>query len=173
MLVYLALIDEAEDKLAFEELYHKLKPLMFYIANKILNNPMDAEDTVHEACIALAENFSKIPKNNAHKSRAYFVTVVERKAIDLYRRKQAHPSISFDEELSDAVFPAPGEGPAAAAMSRIPVKYRELLYLKHICGFKSKEIGKLMGMSDTMVRRSLSDARAALRVELEKEGIEV
>lgn len=173
MLVYLALIEDEKDKPKFEELYRSFKPLMFFIANRILNNPMDAEDAVHEACIALAENFSKIPKNNTHKTRAYFVTVVERKAIDLYRRKQAHPTVSLDGDIPDALLPAPGEGAAARAMSRIPAKYRELLYLKHVCGFKSKEIAKIMGMTDTMVRRSLSDARAALRAELEKEGIEV
>ena len=123
--------------------------------------------------MSIAENFLKISQLDAHKTRAYFVTVVERKAIDIYRRKKAHPLVSFDEHFEGAEFPSPGEGSAAEAMNRLPVKYKELLYLKHICGFKSKEIAEMMGMSDDMVRRSLSDAREALRKELEKEGVEV
>ena len=110
---------------------------------------------------------------NTHKIKVYFVTVVERKAIDIYRKKQVHSIVSFDEHYDGAVSLSMGEGVAAEAMNRLSPRYRELLYLKHFCGFKSSEIARMLGMSDAMVRRVLSDARSAYRAELEKEGIEV
>ena len=173
MLIYAALIDDEKEKLYFEALYYKYYKLMFHIAGGILNNNEDAEDAVSDAFFSIAENFSKISGLNTHKIKTYFVTVVERKAIDIYRKKHAHSFVPFDERFDGAVLPSPGEGTAAEAMARLPHRYRELLYLKHICGFKSAEIAKMLGMSDAMVRRVLSDARAAYRRELEREGIEL
>lgn len=173
MLIYLDLIDSDSEKLKFTDIYECYRGLMFYIANRILNNEMDAEDAVHEAFVSIAENISKICLRNAHKTRAYIVTIVEHKAIDIYRKKNRANAADIDDFPNAAVFPAPEEGQAAQAMSRLPAKHRQVLYLKHFCGFKSKEIAKMLDMSDDMVRRTLSDARAALRKELEKEGIEV
>ncbi|MBR5491253.1 MAG: sigma-70 family RNA polymerase sigma factor [Oscillospiraceae bacterium] len=172
MLVYMALIEDEREKLHFEELYHKYYRLMFRIAGDILNNQQDTEDAVSEAFFSIAQNFSKISSMNTHKIKAYFVIVVERKAIDIYRKKQAHTVVPFDEHFEGAASLSMGEGAAAEAMNRLPPRYRELLYLKHFCGFKSAEIARMLGMSDSMVRRTLSDARAAYRAELEKEGIE-
>lgn len=173
MLIYTALIEEEKEKRRFEALYNKYYRLMFHIAGGILNNAEDAEDAVSEAFFSIAENFSKISRESTHKIKTYFVTVVERKAIDIYRKKHAHSLVPFDERFEGAVLPEPGEGAAADAMERLPLRYKELLYLKHICGFKSAEIAKMLGMSDAMVRRGLTDARTAYRRELEKEGIEI
>ena len=173
MLIYMALIEEEKEKLHFEKLYHKYYKLMFHVAVSILNNAEDAEDAVSEAFFSIAKNFSKISSMNTHKIKVYFVTVVERKAIDIYRKKQVHSIVSFDEHYDGAVSLSMGEGVAAEAMNRLSPRYRELLYLKHFCGFKSSEIARMLGMSDAMVRRVLSDARSAYRAELEKEGIEV
>ena len=173
MLVYLQMIDDPKDKSKFEQLYHRYRGLMFHVANKILNNTADAEDAVGEAFIAIAKNIQKISDIHAHKTRAYVVIIVERKAIDIYRAKQRRADAGFDEAYEGAVTPAPTDNTAAQAMARLPDKYRELLYLKHYCGYSSKEIAKMMGLSDDMVRRTLSDARKRLKEELEKEGIEV
>ena len=60
VLVYMSLMDSADDKSKFERVYQSYKGLMFYTANRILNNPQDAEDAVHTAFVKIAENISKI-----------------------------------------------------------------------------------------------------------------
>ena len=47
MIVYMQLIDIAEDRSKFERLYEQYKQLMFYTAFQILKRPQDAEDAVH------------------------------------------------------------------------------------------------------------------------------
>lgn len=42
MLAYMSLMDSADDKSKFERVYQSYKGLMFYTANRILNNPQDA-----------------------------------------------------------------------------------------------------------------------------------
>ena len=54
MLVYMSLIDSAEDQSKFEKIYLKYRNLMFYIANRILNSSQDSEDAVHNAFIKIA-----------------------------------------------------------------------------------------------------------------------
>ena len=171
MLVYLQMIGDERDRDRFARLYEKYRGLMFYVADAVLNNPMDAEDAVHEAFCAIAENIEKISSVSAHKTQVYIVTIVKRKAIDIYRRKQRHETVSFSDALENEAVLPPGEGQSAEVLARLPERYRELLVLKHFCGFSSKEIGNMLGMSDGMVRRRLAEARAALRSELEKEGI--
>ena len=88
MLVYLAVIDEPAQKTKFETVYHQYRGLMYYVAYRILNNASDAEDAVHDAFIKIAENIKKISEPVCPKTQSYVVTIVENKAIDLYRRKQ-------------------------------------------------------------------------------------
>ena len=54
MLVYLQAIDNPEDRTRFEAMYSAYRGLMFHVANRILQNPQDAEDAVHLAFLGLA-----------------------------------------------------------------------------------------------------------------------
>jgi len=88
MLSYMSLMDSADDKSKFERIYQSYKGLMFYTANRILNNPQDAEDAVHTAFVKIAENISKIQEAVCPKTKVFVVTIVENTAIDLYRKKK-------------------------------------------------------------------------------------
>ena len=91
MIIYLEMINAPEERHKFEVLYRAYRRMMFYIANRILNNEQDAEDAVHSAFVYIAENIQKIDEPMCPKTRGYIVTIVEGRAIDMYRRKQRHP----------------------------------------------------------------------------------
>lgn len=100
MLIYLQMIETEEDRTKFEILYSEYKEWMFHIAQSILHNTQDAEDAVHNAFVKIAENIKRIEDPQCPKTRAYIVTIIETKAIDLYRKKQRHPEVSlFEEEI--------------------------------------------------------------------------
>ena len=63
MLAYMSLMDSADDKSKFERVYQSYKGLMFYTANRILNNPQDAEDAVHTAFVK--NSGSSVSKNES------------------------------------------------------------------------------------------------------------
>ena len=46
MLMYLTIIDSKEGQQKFEFIYNRYKKLMFYIANKILGDTRDSEDSI-------------------------------------------------------------------------------------------------------------------------------
>lgn len=173
MLVYLQMIDAREDRSKFVRVYERYKRLMAAVAYDILKDRDDAEDAVQEAFFAIAKNFSKISDVDSNKTRNFVVIIVRNKAINIYNANKARGGAAFDEAYVDRAFPPPGDGSVGDAMARLPGRYRDVLYLKYSCGYRSKEIGELLGLSGGAVRQELMRAREALRKELEKEGIEV
>lgn len=172
MIVYMQMIDAAEDKSKFAYLYRSYRGLMFYVANRILRNERDAEDAVQEAFIAVAKNISKISLENANKTRGLMVVIVERKALNILRSNRRRSEQTFDEAYFVSYMPEP-EGALGAAMLRLKPKYREVLYLKFYCGCSGAETARMLDMSEGMVRQTVMAAKHALREELAKEGIEV
>lgn len=59
MIVYLQMIDTPEDRSKFEQIYLEYRGLMFHVANEILHNEQDAEDTVHQAFVNVAKIWKK------------------------------------------------------------------------------------------------------------------
>ena len=49
MLIYLSMLELDSDKSKFEVIYTSYKNLMLYQANKILGDPLDTEDAVHDS----------------------------------------------------------------------------------------------------------------------------
>ena len=60
MLVYLQMVETAEQRLMLETLYMTNRQLMYGVAFRILRNQEDAEDAVHQAFVKIAENITKI-----------------------------------------------------------------------------------------------------------------
>ena len=98
MIVYLQMIDTPEDRSKFEQIYLEYRGLMFHVANEILHNEQDAEDTVHQAFVNVAKNMEKIGVPNCPKTKGYVVTIVENKAIDLYRRRKRRQALELDDD---------------------------------------------------------------------------
>lgn len=116
MLMYLTIIDSKEGQQKFEFIYNRYKKLMFYIANKILGDTRDSEDTVHDAFLKIIEIIDDIKDVESPQTRSLIVTITENKAIDLYRKRQRKTVLPFEEEYlgvpncSDNVFLSAREG---------------------------------------------------------------
>lgn len=96
MLVYLQAIDNPEDRTRFEAMYSAYRGLMFHAANRILQNPQDAEDAVHLAFLSLAN--CRLPAKLGPQARHLAAVTAERKAIDLYRAGRRRPEVELEEE---------------------------------------------------------------------------
>ena len=173
MLIYLALIETDSDKEKFEIIYTEYRSLMFFVANRILGDTRDSEDAVHDAFVKIAEIIEKIDTAKCPKTRSLVVTIVERKAIDLYRQRKRRKTVSLDEELinvpSAADFQTDPERPLLAeAIVLLPTRYRELLLLKYDSGFSEKEIADLLSMTVANVHKTMQRAKEKLGQILEK-----
>lgn len=170
MFVYLAMIDAPDNQDKFVKIYTKYRYLMLHVANKILQNHHDAEDAVHQAFISIIENLDNISEVNSPKTRSYIVIITERKAIDLLRKIQKRQSLEFNEDIPGVEIAFEMDNPIAAAIARLPSKYREVLLMRYHNGFSAKEIASILSMSDSGVRKLIARAKKALQEILEKEG---
>lgn len=171
MMIYLQMIDTVEKRTKFECLYAKYKGLMFHVANKILNDDQDAEDAVHQAFVKVAEIIDKIQEPDCPKTRSLLVTIVENKAIDLYRKKKKSRKVEYIEENMGFTAEYNGENGLAGCILKLPARYREMILLKYHHGYSTKEAAKIMGISES--NASKLDQRAKKRLEelCREEGI--
>lgn len=171
MLGYLQMLDTEEQRCRFEEIYLTYRELLFYVANRILQNQQDAEDAVHQTFLKLAEHMELIPEGPCIRTRALAVTVAERTAIELYRRRRAHPMEDIDLLPLFYEREIEADGTLAAAIAALPPRYREVLLLKYYHGYRDRETAAFLGTTPGNVRRLISRAKKKLASELTERRI--
>ena len=171
MLIYMMMIDSQEEQSKFEKIYKEYRGVMFYVANQILNNEHDAEDAVHQAFVKIAENIEKIKQPVCPKTKGFVVTIVENKAIDVYRKKNRHPVTELQEEITGIEVQYSGKNGLARCILRLTPKYRECILLKYHYGYSTKEIAQILGISESNAIKLDQRAKKKLRQLCEEEGM--
>ena len=171
MLVYIQMIDGPEEKDKFERLYLKYRDLMFYIANKILQNQQDAEDAVHATFLSIAENMEKVSTPDCPKTKGYIVTITENKAIDLYRKKKRHPKVTLLEETAGLEVSYEGSHAIARCFSILPARDRDILMLRYRYGYTAREIAKMLNLSEANANKRIQRAKEKLEKLCKEEGL--
>lgn len=172
MLVGLEMIETPEQRTKLETIYNRYRDTMYAVAYKILHNAQDAEDAVQYAFVQLAKNISKIEEPICPKTKGYIVTIVENKAIDLYRRKQAYPLVEYSDEVVGIQVEYDGENTLAGCILKLPARQRSVIILKYSHGYRMKEIAKILGISYENAMKTEQRARARLKTLCEEAGIE-
>lgn len=168
MLIYIQTIGDAESQSKFEQLYIKYRDLMFYIAQRIVENQSDAEDVVHQAFLSIASNMDKVGRVEAPETRAYVVTITEHKAIDILRIRRMMPTDRIDEDFYGQTVPPPGDHGLADAMAVLPASYRTALLLRYYNGYSTREVAEILQMSQNATRKLLWRAKKELKKKLEE-----
>jgi len=169
-MVCLSAIESPEEKVKFEELYHRYCGYMLKIAARVLRGEQDAEDAVQNAFLSIARNMRLLPPLDSPKLRSFLYAVTEHKAIDILRERQRR---SHEEPLEDqplCVFPDE-EHSLAWCISQLPPRYREMILLKYSCGYSTKEVAKILGISPSAASKLDQRAKNRLWELCEKEGL--
>ena len=161
-----------------EEIYLKYRDLMLFIADRILGDTKESEDVVHQTMVKLMEIADGIGEAGSPRTKALVATVTERTAVDLYRRRRRRTAVPFDEEFVQIADTAPLDAAAertdlAAAMARLPARFREVLLLRYDGGYNCGEIAGLLSMSQANVRKTIQRAKERLEAELTEGGSEI
>jgi len=99
---------------------------------------------------------------------AWLYAVAQRRFADEARRRARDPvttaePVAYPEELT---------GTLVAAFGRLPEEQRTVLALKLIRGARFSEIAATLGIGEGAAKMRFARALAALREELEREGVE-
>ncbi|MBA1334991.1 MAG: RNA polymerase ECF-type sigma factor [Firmicutes bacterium] len=171
--IYLAMLEGDEEKNKFESLYVTYRKLMFYVANRILNDESLAEDAVHQAFVKILENFDKVGEISCHKTKSYVVTIVRNAAINMYNRRKRHSTVPIEEAAfyiaEEKLERTDDLDYLAEAVLKLPAIYKDALKLKYVQGFSNAETAKMLDISEAAVRKRLERAKRMLEEILGRE----
>ena len=138
----------------FTSLVLPLRDRMFRYAQSLLLSPAEAEDAVHDLLERLWRERGRLEE--CRRVDSFVMTAVRNRCYDLLRRHRA------DSRRDDAVA-GWTECSAAAEADRW-----EMLHLKDIEGYSTREIAGMVACDEAQVRVILSRARNGLREVLKK-----
>jgi RNA polymerase sigma-70 factor (ECF subfamily) len=134
---------------ALDELYDVAAPRLFGLALWRTGSKDDAADVVQDVFVRVAEQGARLSK--VRNPRAWLLTVTNRAAIDVTRRRRHHPTepledcayLSVTDDDSERTLDATQ---VSALMGGLPDTHRIVVYLKHFAGCTFAEIGDIVGV---------------------------
>lgn len=130
----------------------------------LLRDPDLAQDCAQDTFVRAYDNLRRGKPVNS----SWLYTVARNRAMDEFRRKRRiQPE---DETLERIPVYEPTDRVLAvqAVLAEMSPQDREVLYLFDVAGFKTDEIGAMLGVRGTAIRQRLSRARERFRALYEK-----
>lgn len=177
--VYLSALNSDEDRQLFQTLYEQNTGIMYYVALKILCNPTEAENAVHEAFLSIAEHFEEYRIKPRKVLDSICVTIAKNKALDAFRQQKRLTEAELEEVLT--VHPDMKHNPERVMerddesrrirriMDRLPEILRIVLDLKYYCQYSNPEIARILDIPIKTVEMRLYRAKIKLRELMKNE----
>ncbi len=168
---------ETGDETALAEIITDYKDGLIFFLTGLLGDVRAAEETAMDTFVLLGV---KKPRDSGKAAfRTWLYTIGRRLAIDRLRREKRRRELPLEDAALAAAEDALEESyireerkiAVHRALRRLHPDYRQALWLTYFEGFSNKETAAVMHKSVHAVETLLSRARAALRKELETEGI--
>lgn len=164
---------ESKDPRAFRYIYETFSGKLYYVCLRYLKNEADAQDVLQEAFVTA---YHKIDSFSGSGSlEGWIRRIVVNGCLGKLRLDQK--TFAFNGELRDAIAEtdedtsseqAATEARLMEALHALPVGYRTILNLAVLEDYSHKEIGELLGISESTSRSQLSRAKTALKDKLER-----
>ena len=139
--------------------------MLFRLCLITLGNASDAEDVVQETMIKYLQ---KAPVfENAEHEKAWLITVATNKCKDILRFRSRHPVVDIDE-IKEFTGETSDSGILDALMT-LPDKFRTVLLLYYVEGYRIEDIAKLIGKTTSAVKMRLHKGRSLLRETYRRE----
>ena len=131
----------------------------------------DAQDICQNVFLKLLQSDRRFDSEG--ETRAFIIRITINECTDVLKSGWRRRSVPLDELIEREVPFLPEENTGVlAAVQRLPVKYREAVYLYYYEGYNAEEIAAMVGAKPAAVRQRLARAREKLRKELEGSGYE-
>ena len=131
----------------------------------------DAQDICQNVFLKLLQSDRRFDSEGD--TRAFIIRVTINECKDVLKSGWRRRSVPLDELIErEAPFLAAEDTGVLAAVQRLPVRYREAVYLYYYEGYNAEEIAAMVGAKPAAVRQRLARAREKLRKELEGSGYE-
>ena len=149
-------------KTTFEMAYDKYSKMLYRLALSILLSCEDAEDAVQSV---FYKYLCKEPEFGTEDyERAWFVRVTINQCKDSMRRRKVRATLSLDQIVDLGVYNQQSE--VLSTLFSLPEKYKTVLILYYMEGFKVEEIAEMAKLTKSAVKMRLSRGRELLKDKL-------
>ncbi len=165
------------DQREFRLLYDEVFPVLFRVALRIAGREEAAEDLVHDSLAKFWEK--RIPFPNRDEAKYWLIRVVKNAALN-YAKRSGRERRAYDRALREVRPPMEtGEGlvlkeearrDVLEALEKLPRPLKETLVLKEYGELNYKEIGRVLGITETNVKVRVFRAREKLAAILGEVG---
>jgi RNA polymerase sigma-70 factor (ECF subfamily) len=134
---------------ALENLYNAAANQLYGLALWRTKSEEDAADVVQEVFIRVVGQGRRLAK--VKNPRAWLMTVTNRAAIDVIRRRRRRPTEALEDHVLLTATDDDGERffdttQVSALLAGLPDALRVVIYLKHFAGCTFAEIGRIVGV---------------------------
>ena len=149
-----------------EEVFTAYGDMLFRLCFIMLGNEADAKDAVQDTVV------SYLRKNDGFKSadheKAWLITTAKNKCRDIFRFRSRHQEINIDD--LQELLPDKTDTNIIEILMSIPEKYRLVITLYYVEGYKVNEIAKIIKKTPSAVKMRLQTGRKMLKEIYLKEG---
>ena len=156
----------------FDDLFLAYHRQMLFVAQRILENPADAEDAVQNALMKLYRLRHTIPED-PRVCRAYVLTAAKHAALDLKEKEKK--SVNIDDlvlsdktDLFDQISASEDYDRLLSVLRDLPDLYREVLMLRYVQELSVKEIAQFLGRNEWAIRKQLARGKALVQKNYER-----
>ncbi len=151
-----------------EEMVQAYSSMLYKICIVMLCNEQDAQDAIQDTFCRYLEK-SPVFTDKEHE-KAWLIRVASNICRDMLRFRIRHPKVSI-EEITDSLA-TPEEQNVLAELLALPLRYRSVIYLHYVEGYRIREIADLLGISEQAVKKRMQRGRDQLRLSWKEANAE-
>jgi RNA polymerase sigma factor (sigma-70 family) len=161
--------------LSFDVVYETLFPVIYHVSLRVTGNREVAEDLCHEAFIKLMERSNVLP--DLEQSKYWLIRVVKNLSLNNEKRrtrervalsKLSRISASSTDSSEKVVMREETRTDVQSALNALPYNLRAPLVFREYGNLSYKEIGSILGISESNVKVRIFRARERLEKTLPK-----
>ena len=158
------------DSSAFDEIYNRTRKSVYYVALSVLRDKALAEDVMQTTYICVLKSIQSYTLGT--NASAWIIKIAKNEALNVKRVRMREQSVDENENLTLFGVSEPDTYGELTDLAKRLLADDEfsILMLVTACGYKRKEIGKMLDMPIPTVTWKYQNALLKLRNALEKEG---
>lgn len=170
-----AIVAARKDRNEFAFLYEKYVDKIFnYFWYRVGHDRDVAEDLTQETFVRAYKHLDKFQMQKTSYA-SYLLTIAHNLLVNYYRSPKPisieATGVDVPEEIWSDIETKDNLRSLWRAIQQLPVKERDILYLKYQKGYKAADIARIVGKSENAVKLTLSRARKKLAAHPYLKGI--
>lgn len=178
-ILFMDLIDDPQDQIRYEEIWHAYQKRMHWAAYHILRNYHDAEDAVQDAFLRIAKNMANIhAQMGSRELEVYVLKAARREACAVIRankRYRGNVSLGFNDDIPDEQFWGRLEeqqeyNRLVKAIRALPPENGDPVFYHYVLELSFRKTAELLGISTSTAKRRVYEGKKMLLIDLDKKA---